>query len=397
MKILVLNSGSSSIKFKLYRFPQESVIVSGEVEKIGEDNALLHINLENESINEELGKSDHQKALKAITTALITKDIIKNIDEISAVGHRVVHGGEHFRDAVVIDEEVKSKIEENIALAPLHNPANLKGIKVMENLIKNIPQVAVFDTAFHQTIEPLRYIYALPKDLYTQKRVRRYGFHGTSHDYLSKTAAKMCKIEIDKFNVITLHLGNGASICAVKNGKSYDTSMGMTPLEGLVMGSRSGDIDPAIIFYLMREGYSAEDIESMLNKKSGLKGLCSHNDMREIEELISSGDKDAKLAFDIFVDRIVKYIGAYAVSMSRVDAIVFSGGIGENSISVRKAVSDRLKPLGVTIDDTLNLCDDKNNRFIHSKSSKISLIRIKTDEELQIAKSTYRLTISNQS
>ena len=392
MKILVLNSGSSSIKFKLYQFPQESIIVSGSVEKIGEESALLHINSENEHLNEELGKSDHQKALETINTALISKGIIENLDEISAVGHRVVHGGEHFRDAVVIDEEVKSKIEENIPLAPLHNPANLKGIEVMESLLKSIPQVAVFDTAFHHTIEPSKYIYALPLDLYHDKKIRRYGFHGTSHDYLSKRASKLCNIDIDKFNVITLHLGNGASICAVKNGKSYDTSMGMTPLEGLVMGTRSGDIDPAIIFYLMREGYSAEDIENILNKKSGLKGLCGYNDMREIEQSISKGDKDALLAFDIFVDRIVKYIGSYALSMGRVDAIVFSGGIGEYSSAIREDVSKRIAALGVEIDESLNLAESGEDIFINSKKSIISLLRIKTDEELQIAKSTFLLT-----
>ncbi len=392
MKILVLNSGSSSIKFKLYQFPQESIIVSGSVEKIGEESALLHINSENEHLNEELGKSDHQKALEAINTALISKGIIENLDEISAVGHRVVHGGEHFRDAVVIDEEVKSKIEENIPLAPLHNPANLKGIEVMESLLKSIPQVAVFDTAFHHTIEPSKYIYALPLELYHNKKIRRYGFHGTSHDYLSTRASQLCNIDIDKFNVITLHLGNGASICAVKNGKSYDTSMGMTPLEGLVMGTRSGDIDPAIIFYMMREGYSAEDIENILNKKSGLKGLCGYNDMREIEQSISKGDKDALLAFDIFVDRIVKYIGSYALSMGRVDAIVFSGGIGEHSSAIREAVSKRIAALGVEIDESLNLAESGEDIFINSKKSIISLLRIKTDEELQIAKITFLLT-----
>lgn len=391
MRILVLNSGSSSIKFKLYRFPQELEIIDGAIEKIGESSATMHINYNDEEIVEELGEIDHQRALEYINTTLLSKGIIDSMSDIDGVGHRVVHGGEHFRDAVIIDSSVKSKIKQNIPLAPLHNLANLKGIEVMESLLPDTPQIAVFDTAFHQTIEPSRYIYALPLELYQNKKIRRYGFHGTSHDYLSKRAAQMCGIDVDRFNVITLHLGNGASVCAIKNGKSYDTSMGMTPLEGLVMGTRSGDIDPAIIFYLMREGYSADSVEDILNKKSGLKGLCGYNDMREIERLISNGENSAKLAFEIFVNRVLKYIGAYALELGRVDAIVFSGGIGSNSPFVREEITKRLYPLGVEIDNNLNRDATKEDRFIQSKSSKIALLSISTDEELQIAKSAFKL------
>ena len=391
MKILVLNSGSSSIKFKLYHFPKEIEISYGVIEKIGEDNAILHLNHNNKEIKKDLNKIEHQEALEYLYKNLISQGVIESIEEISAVGHRVVHGGEDFKDAVIIDSNVKSKIKQNIPLAPLHNPANLKGIEVMQTLLPKTPQVAVFDTAFHQTIEPDRYIYALPIELYQNKKIRRYGFHGTSHEYLSQRAAKMCSIDIDKFNAITLHLGNGASICAIKNGKSYDTSMGMTPLEGLVMGTRSGDIDPAIIFYLIKDGYSVDDVENILNKKSGLKGLCRYNDMRDIERLIFSGDDMAKLAFEIFVNRIIKYIGAYTLELGRVDAIVFSGGIGSNSLFVREEITKRLYPLQIKMDNTLNQDNTKGDRFIQSKDSKIALLCIYTDEELQIAKSTFKL------
>ena len=389
MKILVLNAGSSSVKFKIYLFPQKRLLVSGSVEKIKESISYLNIEKDGVKNTIECIANNHKEALEIILNSLVEYKIIKNFSDIQGIGHRVVHGGEHFSNPVIINSEVKEKIKQMIPLAPLHNLANLEGIEMMESLT-NTTQVAVFDTAFHQSMPKKRYLYALPMELYRDKSIRRYGFHGTSHSFVSKRAAEMLSIPYDKFNAISLHLGNGASVCAIENGRSVDTSMGMTPLEGLVMGTRCGDIDPAITLYLINKGYSPQEIDTIYNKKSGLKGIVDTNDMREVEELIDRGDENAKLAFDIFIERVVKYIGAYHLMLQRVDAIIFTGGIGEHSIRVRKAVCDRLEPLGIFYDNNKISNSDDDFEF-HTKESRVALLKIKTDEELEIAKNVYNL------
>ena len=334
MKIAVINSGSSSLKFKLFEMPDAKVLHSELVEHIGEKDSPVR---------------DHFEAIESLHV---------NFADIDAVGHRVVHGGEKFMRSVLVDDEVSKAIEDLIPLAPLHNPANLEGIRVVRQKAPNIPQIAVFDTAFHSTLPEEAFVYALPYTMYEKHQIRRYGFHGTSHAYLLQKAAQLLQKDVADTNIITLHLGNGASACAIKNGKSCDTSMGFTPLEGLVMGSRCGDIDPAIVLYLQNElNLSADEVDTLLNKKSGLLGICGENDVRNIE---NRKDDKAKLALEIMVRRIQKYIGAYMVVLEEVDAIVFSGGIGENSDYVREAVMS-------------------NNILKNIKS-----FVIKTDEELQI-------------
>ncbi|UCN00973.1 acetate kinase [Sulfurimonas sp. SWIR-19] len=334
MKIAVINCGSSSLKFKLFEMPDAKVLRSELVEHIGEENSPIQ---------------NHFEAIESLHV---------NFSEIDAVGHRVVHGGEKFRASVLIDDAVVQTIRKLIPLAPLHNPANLEGIEVVLQKAPNIPQIAVFDTAFHATLKKEAFVYALPYALYEKHDIRRYGFHGTSHAYLLREAAARLGKKVQETNIITLHLGNGASACAIKKGKSCDTSMGFTPLEGLVMGSRCGDLDPAIVLYLQKSLHvSAEEIDEILNKKSGLLGLCGENDVRNIEKRT---DEAAKMAMDIMVRRIQKYIGAYMVLLEDVDAIVFSGGIGENSSYVRERVM--------------------NNKILKNIKSLV----IKTDEELQI-------------
>ena len=389
MKILVLNAGSSSVKFKIYLFPHKRLLISGSVEKIKESISYLNIEINGVKKSIECSAKNHKEALENILNTLIENRVIENFSDIQGVGHRVVHGGEHFSNPVIINSEVKEKIRQMIPLAPLHNPANLEGIEVMESLT-NTPQVAVFDTAFHQSMPMKRYLYALPMELYRDESIRRYGFHGTSHSFVSKRASEILSIPYDKFNAISLHLGNGASVCAIEDGKSIDTSMGMTPLEGLVMGTRCGDIDPAITLYLINKGYSPQEIDTIYNKKSGLIGLADTNDMREIEELIDRGDKNAQLAFDIFIERVVKYIGAYYLMLQRVDAIIFTGGIGEHSVRVKEAVCERLKPLGIFYDSKKILNSDDDFEF-HSKESRVAILKIKTDEELEIANIVYSL------
>ena len=341
MKIAVINSGSSSLKCKLFEYPDKRLLHSQTIENIGESHASIH---------------SHAEALEALDIDFESLDII---------GHRVVHGGEKLQGSCKIDDSVMRTIDELIPLAPLHNPANLQGIEVAMKKAPHIPQVAVFDTAFHATLQKEAYLYALPYELYAKEGIRRYGFHGTSHAYLAKEAAKELNKELRELNVITLHLGNGASACAIKNGISIDTSMGFTPLEGLVMGSRCGDIDAEIVLYLQRElGKTAKEIEHMLNKESGLLGICGENDLREI---LLREDENAKLALKMMVRRIQKYIGSYMVLLENVDAIVFSGGIGENSKEIHEAVMD--------------------NAILKD----IKMLVIKTDEELEIANECYRI------
>ena len=391
MKILVLNSGSSSIKFQIFDMQKTVSICQGIIEQIGESIGHIKFVYDKEKeIAKESVIENHSVGIELLEELLIDNNVLKSFDELGAVGHRVVHGGEYFSEPTIINDEVIEKIEKVSPLAPLHNPVNLIGIKAISKVNPSLTQVAVFDTAFHQSIPDFAYHYALPYEYYTQNQVRRYGFHGTSHHYVAKEAAKILQKDINKCNLITLHLGNGASMAAIKNGKSIDTSMGLTPLEGLVMGTRCGDIDPAIIFYLSRNlNLSIDELDNILNKKSGLKGICGINDMREVETKAKEGDKKAKLALEIFCYRIKKYIGAYSLAIGRVDALVFTGGIGEHSSTVREKVcSELFDTLGIKLDIEANL---KHDTVISQNDSKIKLFVIPTNEELEIAKQTYKI------
>ena len=394
MKILVLNSGSSSIKFQIFDMQKIVSICQGVIEQIGESRGhIKFVYGKEKEITKKSVIKDHSVGIELLEELLIDNKVLKSFDELRAVGHRVVHGGEYFSKPTLINDEVIKKIEKVSPLAPLHNPVNLIGIKAISKVNPSLIQVAVFDTAFHQSIPDFAYHYALPYEYYTDNQVRRYGFHGTSHHYVAKEAAKILQKDINECNLITLHLGNGTSMAAIKNGKSIDTSMGLTPLEGLVMGTRCGDIDPAIIFYLSRNlNLSIDELDNILNKKSGLKGICGINDMREVEQKANSGDKKAKLALEIFCYRIKKYIGAYSVAVGKVDALVFTGGIGEHSSTVREKVCSNLyDTLGIKLDREANL---KHNTIISQNDSKIKLFVIPTNEELEIAKQTYKIVNS---
>lgn len=374
MKILVLNSGSSSLKYKLFSMPAGKVIFSDMIEAIGEEGSNV---------------VDHHEAISEAVKKLFESQVINSLDEIEAVGHRVVHGGDIFNSSVIIDEKVIEGINAFIPLAPIHNCANLEGIYAMQSYVPNVLQIAVFDTAFHQSLPKESYCYALPLELCEREHIRRYGFHGTSHHYVALQCAKLLKKELSTLNIITLHLGNGASACAIKAGKSVDTSMGFTPLEGLMMGTRCGDIDPAIILYLQNTLHkSTTEIEQIVNKQSGLKGICGNNDMRSVEEMACRGDEKAQLALDMFVRRLKKYIGSYIALLGSVDAIVFTGGIGEHSAYIRSKTVENMEHLGLVMDLKKNL---NNNVEISQQESKTSLFVIASDEELMIAKETYHL------
>ena len=384
MKILVLNSGSSSIKFKLFKMDENREIASGIIEQIGENDSCAKIEYDGTKIEKKESIVDHHSGLALMNMLLIESCTIKSLDELGAIGHRVVHGGENFSKPTIVNKEVLEEIEKLIPLAPLHNPANLDGIKVTMEQSPNVPQVAVFDTAFHTTIPSYAYMYALPYEAYEKDGVRRYGFHGTSHHYVVKEASKYLKLE--NINAITLHLGNGASMAAIKNTKCIDTTMGLTPLEGLIMGTRSGDLDPAILFYLARKnGLSIDDLDKLLNKQSGLKGICGNNDMREVENMAQNGDKKAQLALDMFAYRIKKYIGAYSAIIGKLDCIIFTGGIGENDIDTRKRCVQDLDNLGIELDTIKNNQRAKEILNITSKDSKVKILVIPTNEELEIA------------
>lgn len=391
MKILVLNSGSSSIKYSLFEMDGLLVLASGIIEQIGESQSIhkYHLPDENgemqESINTQI-TPDHQQGLTNIIHLMQKSGVIQHASDLSAIGHRVVHGGELFHQPTLIDEAVLTGIRNMIPLAPLHNPANLMGIEVTMQFAEDIPQVAVFDTAFHQSLPAHAFLYAIPKELYQQERIRRYGFHGTSHCYVAKQAANFLSKPLHDLNLITLHLGNGGSVTAIKQGKSIDTSMGMTPLEGLVMGTRSGDIDPAIPFYLnQNSNMSSEEINTMLNKESGLKGICGENDMRAIHKMADAGDENAQLALDMYCYRIKKYIGAYCAVLGHVDALVFTGGIGENDAQTRAQICEGLGLLGLSIDPNKNMQRDTNTIDINDNKSVVSILVIPTNEELEIA------------
>jgi len=394
MKILVLNCGSSSLKYQLIDMDSQKVMAVGLCERIGIDGRLKHEAAGKEKFVSEEPMKDHTDAVKMVIDALMDKEhgVISNISEINAVGHRVVHGGEHFSSSVIINDEVIKAIEDCVALAPLHNPANLIGIRACEELMPNVPQVAVFDTAFHQTMPQKAYLYAIPYELYEKYKIRKYGFHGTSHRYVSERAASMLGKDISQLKIITCHLGNGGSICAVDGGKSVDTSMGFTPLEGLIMGTRCGDIDPAVVSFLMeKEGLSAKEVDNIMNKKSGVLGISGvSSDFRDIESAKDSGNKQAEAALDAFEYRVAKYIGQYYIAMGGADAIVFTAGLGENSSTRREAISKYLKVIGVEIDSEKNKLRGQEID-ITTPDSKVRVLVIPTNEELMIAKDTKEL------
>lgn len=395
MKILVINSGSSSIKYQLFRINDWSVCASGSVTRIGEtEGGFNHRWTDASTRRHDLAEihpiADHHEGITRIMRALTETGGLDEVAELTAIGHRVVHGGEAFSTPTLIDERVLRAVEEMIPLAPLHNPANLEGIQVSRSLFPSVPQVAVFDTAFHQSMPPASYRYAVPEYLYREHRVRRYGFHGTSHQYVSRRAAAFLGLPLEQTNLITLHLGNGASAAAVRNGRCFDTSMGMTPLEGLVMGTRSGDIDPAIHAYLCRElSYSVNDVDRLLNKESGLLGLAGVNDMREIHRMADAGDTGARLALGIFTHRLKKYLGAYYAELGRVDAVVFTGGIGENDALMRKQVCADLEPLGIAMDQLANESENRGERVISAANGTVQVLVIPTNEELEIARQAW--------
>jgi len=397
MKILVLNSGSSSLKFQLFLQADLSVLASGLIEQIGETESAAQLSFVDSFEKEQelqISKaiSDHRTAIKVMAAMLHESGMLTDTGGLVGIGHRVVHGGEFFHQPILIDETVISTIEDLIPLAPLHNPANVMGIKVARENLPQTPQVAVFDTAFHQSIPAHAYLYALPYYLYEKQKVRRYGFHGTSHAYVARQAAHHLGKSIEELNIITLHLGNGASAAAIQGGKCIDTSMGLTPLEGLVMGTRSGDLDPAILFYLNREsGLDIDELDTLLNKKSGLKGICGKNDMRAISESAAQGDKQAKLALAIFCYRLKKYIGAYMAALGGVDCIVFTGGIGENSATVRWMSCLNMERLGISLDDEKNSIRQKELMEIQTAKSLVTLLVIPTDEEYEIASQTLQV------
>lgn len=403
MKILVINSGSSSIKYQLFDMNNQSVLVAGILEEIGRtESTLKHRKSNGNGEFVEFTHSqpvhDHSAGFHLIMEFLAHPTRGWDLGDLSGVGHRIVHGGEAFRTPTLIDKKVITTIKAMIPLAPLHNPANLTGVELALEQFQSVPQVAIFDTAFHQSMPPHAFRYALPNEMYTDYRVRRYGFHGTSHQYVAKQAAKLLNLSLDSVNLISLHLGNGASATAIRQGRSIDTSMGMTPLEGLIMGTRCGDIDPAVQGYLVRvTGKSYEEIGTMFEKASGLQGICGSSDMREVVRLAESGDSFGTLALDMFCYRIKKYIGAYFAVLGRVDAIVFTGGIGENSPIVRGRCSEGLDSLGIALDEGLNRHRGREPFSINSDESRVKLLVIPTNEELEIAIQTLELIQANLS
>lgn len=395
MKTLVINCGSSSIKYKLYEMPEERLLVKGVLEKIGEEVSVLKHQPGAETIRAELKVKNHSEGLQWIAQHLLDKEkgVVKRIEEIEAVGHRVVHGGEGFERSVRIDDDVVRRIEEYQDLAPLHNPPNLAGIRAARSLFPHATQVAAFDTAFHTSIPQVCYLYAIPYELYEKHRVRRYGFHGTSHRYVARKAAELLGRGKYDINVITCHLGNGCSITAARNGHSVDTSMGLTPLEGLIMGTRSGDIDPGVIFYLAdRLGYDLKQLNSLLNKESGLLGVSGvSNDFRNLLDAAAKGNNRAALAIEMFCYRLKKYIGSYMAVLGETHAIVFTGGIGENVPLVREKSLDNMEKLGIEVDRARNSATVGRQGEISTPDSPVKVLVIPTDEELRIAHDAYAL------
>ncbi len=395
MKILVINCGSSSLKYQLIDMTNEDVLVKGLVERIGiEGSRIKHEKKGMDAVLIEEKMNDHKRAIQLVLEALVDKKhgAVNSMTEIAAVGHRVVHGGEEFNKSVLLNDTVMAGIKECIDLAPLHNPANIMGIEACKALMPDTPMVAVFDTAFHQTMPAENYIYALPYEYYEKYKIRRYGFHGTSHRFVSARAAEMLGNKSADFKVITCHLGNGSSLAAVKGGKCIDTSMGLTPLEGLAMGTRSGDLDPAILPFIMnKEKLSADEMSAVLNKKSGVFGISGvSSDFRDIEKAASEGNKRADLALKVFCTRVRKYIASYAAQLGGVDALVFTAGIGENSIELRRQICEGLEFLGAEMDAAKNNVRGKDT-IVSKASSKVKILVIPTNEELMIAKDTMSL------
>ncbi|WP_167630028.1 acetate kinase [Listeria valentina] len=391
-KTIAINAGSSSLKFQLYDMPSEEVITKGIVERIGLKDSIFTITVDGEKITETTDIPDHEVAVNMLLDKLISHNIIQSYDEITGVGHRVVHGGEKFPESVYINDQVIQDIEALSELAPLHNPANATGIKAFKKILPDIVSVAVFDTAFHQTMPPSSYLYSLPYSYYEDYGIRKYGFHGTSHKYVSERAAELLGRPVEELRLITCHLGNGASIAAIQNGKSTDTSMGFTPLAGVSMGTRSGNIDPALIPFIMEKtGKTAEQVLDVLNKESGMLGVSGiSSDLRDLEEAASKGNERADLALEVFVDRIHKYIGSYAARMNGVDAVVFTAGIGENSSFIREKVLHGLEFMGVYWDPALNQVHGEE-AFLNYPHSPVKVIVIPTNEELMIARDVERI------
>ncbi|WP_028610577.1 acetate/propionate family kinase [Paenibacillus harenae] len=396
MKVLVINAGSSSLKYQLYDMRDESVLASGRVERIGMDSSIVtHEPVDKPEVRQVSEILDHVTAVKRVTEMLTNPEFgaISHMNEIEAVGHRVVHGGEVFSSSVLVTPEVKLEIRRLFDLAPLHNPAHMMGITAVETNMPDVPQAVVFDTAFHQTMPNTSYLYPIPTVLYRRHKIRRYGFHGTSHSYVSAQAAAYLKKPLESLKMITCHIGNGASCTAILDGKSYDTSMGMTPLEGLMMGTRSGDLDPAIVPFVMnKEELTLNEVNSMLNKHSGMLAVSGiSSDMREVTEAMRDGDKNAKLAFDMYAYRVKKYIGSYAAAMNGLDTLVFTAGVGENSAALRKAVCEGITFLGLELDEECNAERRKDIREISTDNSRVKVLVVPTNEELLIARDTYNL------
>lgn len=392
MNILVLNCGSSSVKYKLIEIKANKVLAEGGIEKIGLPDAFIKFKFGNEKIQQDLDINDHVGAIKSILDNLTSKEYgcIKDFKEIDAVGHRVVHGGEKFNKSVLINDEVIAKIKECYGIAPLHNPVNMAGIDAINEVLPEVPQVGVFDTAFHQTMPAKSYMYALPYKYYAEDGVRRYGFHGTSHRYVSQRVCDFLGVEPKGKKIITCHVGNGGSITAVKDGKSIDTSMGLTPTEGLMMGTRCGDVDPgALIFLMDKHNLSSKDMLNMVNKESGLAGISGvSSDMREITTAAKQGNEKAILSLEMYEQRITKYVGAFAAEMGGVDIIVFTGGVGEHQSSTRANVCNPLRFMGVEIDDAANDANNGDEGIISTPNSAVKVVVIPTDEEYMIAKDT---------
>ena len=394
MKVLVINCGSSSLKYQLIDSETEVALAVGLCERIGIDGRLNHTPNGGEKVVIEQAMPDHEVAIRMVLDALTNENygVIKNLDEIDAIGHRLVHGGEKFTKSVIIDDEVIAGVEECSPLAPLHNPANLIGVRACQAIMPGVPNIGVFDTAFHQTMEPVAYMYGLPYEYYEKYKVRRYGFHGTSHSFVSKRAIQMLNLDPDNSKIIVCHLGNGSSISAVKNGKVVDTSMGMTPMEGLVMGTRCGDMDPTIVEYLAHSlNKSLEEVMVILNKKSGVLGISGvSSDFRDLDKASNEGNERAKLAVEVFSYRTAKYIGSYIAAMNGVDAIVFTAGLGENNIVVREQILNHFGYMGITLDKEANQIRGEE-KIISTPDSKVTVAVIPTNEELEIAHETVAL------
>lgn len=392
MLVLVINCGSSSLKYQLLNVDTREVIGKGLVERIGIEGSVLTQTKDGVKTKVEVPMPTHEEAVRTVFEALTNSEygLVKSIDEVDAIGHRVVHGGE-ITDSTVVTEDLKQAIREYTKFAPLHNPAGLLGIEACEKLVPGKPNVAVFDTAFHSTMPAKSFMYAIPYELYEEQKIRRYGFHGTSHKFVTRRTGELLGKSSSELNLVTVHLGNGSSITAVKNGKSVDTTMGLTPLEGLLMGTRSGDLDPAIVLFLQDDlGYSTEEVNNILNKKSGVLGVSGvSSDFRDLEEAAEKGDERAKLALDMFVQRVKKYIGAYMVELGHVDAICFAGGIGENSASMRADILAGLENFGVELDKEAN--NTREEKLISKESSKVKVFVVPTNEELMIALDTQEL------